>query len=76
LRRLRLLSGTRCDYARDGDNDGHALREADVQRWAEHRSYLAHIQTWNRLQRHRSLLGRRLRSAPDFLAFLGFPAPR
>ena len=74
LRRLRLLSGTQCDYARDGDNDPHALREADLERWAEHRTYLAQIQTWNRLQRHRSLLGHRLQSAREFLAFLGFPA--
>jgi hypothetical protein len=74
LRRLRLLSGTRCDYARDGDNDPHALRVADLQRWAEHRVYLAQIQTWNRLQRHRSRLGHRLQGAPAFLEFLGFPA--
>ena len=74
LRRLRLLSGTRCDYARDGHNDPHALREADLERWAEHRTYLAQIQAWNRVQRHRALLGHRLQSAREFLAFLGFPA--
>jgi len=73
LRRLRLLAGTRCDYARDGDNDPHALREADQQRWAEHRSYLARIEIWNRLQRHRARIGHRLHSARDFLEFLGFP---
>jgi Fe-S-cluster containining protein len=73
IRRLRLLSGTKCDYARDGDNDPHALRIADQLRWAEHRTYLAQISTWNRFQRHRSLLGRRLQSARDFLLFLGFP---
>ena len=72
LRRLRLLAGTDCDYARDGHNDAHALRAADELRWAEHRSYLAQISHWNRLQRHRARLGRRLRGAPDFLAFLGF----
>jgi Fe-S-cluster containining protein len=74
VRRLRLLSGTDCDHARDGHNDPHALREADVQRWAEHRTYLAQIQTWNRLQRRRSRLGYRLQSAQEFLAFLGFAA--
>ena len=74
VRRLRLLSGSECDYARDGDNDPHQLREADLQRWAEHRTYLTQIETWNRLQRRRSLLGRRLQSAREFLEFLGFPA--
>jgi Fe-S-cluster containining protein len=73
VHRLRLLAGTDCDYARDGHNDAHALRAADELRWAEHRSYLAQISRWNRMQRHRSLLGRRLRSAPEFLTFLGFP---
>lgn len=73
LRRLRLLSGTRCDYARDGNNDPHALREADRERWGEHRDFLAQIEAWNRVQRRRGLLGHRLRSAPEFLAFLGFP---
>ena len=73
LRRLRLLSGTQCDAEWDGDNDPHALREADAARWAEHRSTLAQIKIWNRGQRRRSMLGHRLRSAPEFLAFLGFP---
>jgi hypothetical protein len=72
IRRLRLLGGTHCDYARDGKNEPHALRVADALRWAEHRSYMAQISHWNRIQRHRALLGRRLQSARDFLAFLGF----
>ncbi|HEX2670042.1 MAG TPA: YkgJ family cysteine cluster protein [Polyangiaceae bacterium] len=72
IRRLRLLGGTECDHARDGDNDAHALRRSDERRWAEHRSYLERISRWNRAQRHRSLLGHRLRGAPEFLAFLGF----
>jgi Fe-S-cluster containining protein len=72
VRRLRLLGGTECDYARDGHNDAHALRRADEQRWAEHRSYLAQISRWNRAQRHRALLGRRLHGAEEFLSFLGF----
>jgi Fe-S-cluster containining protein len=71
IRRLRLLGGTHCDHARDGANDVHALRLADERRWAEHRRYLARISLWNRGQRHRSLLGRRLRDAREFLAFLG-----
>lgn len=74
LRRLRLLGGTECDHARDGHTDPHLLRSADEQRWAEHRSYLALVSRWNRAQRHRTLLGRRLLGAPEFLAFLGFPA--
>ncbi|MET0795040.1 MAG: YkgJ family cysteine cluster protein [Polyangiaceae bacterium] len=74
LRRLRLLSGTHCEAARDGENDPHALRVADEQRWAEHRSFLAQIQAWNRSQGHRSRLGYRLQNAREFLAFLGFPA--
>ncbi|HET7540851.1 MAG TPA: YkgJ family cysteine cluster protein [Polyangiaceae bacterium] len=74
IRRLRLLSGTDCDHARDGRNDAHALRAADQQRWAEHRSYLAQVRRFNRAQRHRLLLGRRLHGAADFLAFLGFPS--
>ena len=73
IRRLRLLGGTECDYARDGSNDPHALRTSDELRWAEQRSFLSHISRWNRAQRHRSLLGRRLQSGPDFLKFLGFP---
>ena len=73
IRRLRLLPGTECDYARDGDNDPHTLRIADQLRWAEHRSHLAQIATWNRFQRRRALLGRRLQGARDFLLFLGFP---
>ena len=73
IRRLRLLAGTDCDYARDGDNDVHALRAADELRWAEHRSYLEQISRWNRAQRHRSRLGRRPQGAREFLAFLGFP---
>ena len=72
IRRLRMLGGARCDYARDGDNDAHALRVADERRWAEHRSYLLQISRWNRAQRHRTLLGRRLQGAREFLAFLGF----
>ena len=72
LRRLRLLSGTQCDSKRDGDNDPHALREADARRWAEHRSFLAQIQLWNRAQRRRAMLGHRLQGAREFLAFLGF----
>ena len=72
IRRLRLLAGTHCDYARDGDNDPHALRSADQLRWAEHGSYLAQIQRWNRAQRHRALAGRRLQGAAEFLSFLGF----
>jgi Fe-S-cluster containining protein len=73
IRRLRLLAGTDCEYARDGQHQPHALRVADEQRWAEHRSFLAHISRWNRAQRHRALLGRRLQGARDFLEFLGFP---
>jgi len=72
IRRLRLLGGTECDHARDGDNDAHALRRADERRWDEHRSYLAQISRWNRAQRHRAILGRGLRGAPEFLTFLGF----
>lgn len=72
IRRLRLLGGTDCDHARDGANDAHALRRADERRWAEHRSFLARISHWNRAQRYRSLLGRRLHGASEFLAFLGF----
>ncbi|HEY3254294.1 MAG TPA: YkgJ family cysteine cluster protein, partial [Polyangiaceae bacterium] len=73
IRRLRLLEGTDCDYARDGQNDPHALRVADQLRWAEHRSYLVLISRWNRVQRHRSRLGRKLGGAVEFLSFLGFP---
>lgn len=71
IRRLRLLAGTDCDHARDGSNDAHALRAADQLRWAEHRSFLAEISRWNRAQRHRALLGRRLKGANEFLNFLG-----
>ena len=67
-----VIGGTECDHGRDGDNDAHALRRADERRWAEHRSYLLQISRWNRAQRHRTLLGRRLQGAPEFLAFLGF----
>ena len=42
------------------------------QRWAEHRAYLAQIDTWNRSQRHRARLGHKLRGALEFLQFLGF----
>ena len=73
IRRLRLLGGTDCEAARDGDNDVHELRAADQARWAEHRSYLAQISRFNRAQRHRALLGRRLHGAREFLEFLGFP---
>jgi Fe-S-cluster containining protein len=72
LRRLRLLAGTDCDYARDGHNDPHALRIADEQRWAEHGRYLAQIDVWNRSQRHRARLGHKLRGREEFLEFLGF----
>jgi len=72
LRRLRLLPGSECEYARDGHNDPHALRMADEQRWAEHRSYLAQVGTWNRSQRHRARLGHALRGTSGFLEFLGF----
>jgi Fe-S-cluster containining protein len=72
IRRLRLLAGTDCDHARDGQNDAHALRDADERRWAEHRSYLAQISRWNRAQQHRLRLGHRARGAAEFLAFLGF----
>ncbi|HWZ89376.1 MAG TPA: YkgJ family cysteine cluster protein [Polyangiaceae bacterium] len=70
VRRLRLLGGTRCDYARDGHNDPHALREADQQRWSEHRAYLAQVQTWNRSQRHRLRFGHRALGSREFLHFL------
>ena len=72
LRRLRLLGGTDCDHARDGHNDAHALRAADVRRWQEHTAYLEQVRAWNRRQRHRALLGRRAQSAQEFLSFLGF----
>ena len=72
VRRLRLLGGARCDYARDGHNDPHALREADARRWAEHRAYLVQVNTWNRSQRHRLRLGHAVLGSRDFLAFLGF----
>lgn len=72
IRRLRLLGGTECDHARDGDHDPHALRVADQQRWAEHRDFLAKISRWNRAQSHRARLGRRLHGGREFLAFLGF----
>ena len=75
IRRLRLLGGTDCEHAQDGRNDVHALRAADEQRWAEHRSYLARISRWNRAQRHRVRLGRSVQGAHDFLEFLGFPGP-
>lgn len=75
IRRLRLLSGTECDYARDGDQDAHALRVADEARWAEHRSYLAQVSRWNRAQRRRARLGYRLHGAPEFLVFLGLAPP-
>jgi Fe-S-cluster containining protein len=71
VRRLRLLGGTDCDYARDGHNDAHALRVADEQRWAEHRAYLKRVADWNRLQRRRERLGHALRSAAQFFEFLG-----
>jgi Fe-S-cluster containining protein len=73
LRRLRLLSGTECDSRRDGYNDPHALRKADAQRWAEHKSYLEQVRIWNRAQRHRTLLGHRAHGPAEFLRFLGFP---
>ena len=72
VRRLRLLSGTECEGARDGHNDAHALRQADEQRWAEQRAFLVQILAWNQGQRHRSVLGRRLRTGSDFLGFVGF----
>jgi Fe-S-cluster containining protein len=73
LRRLRLLSGTNCESARDAHNDPHALREADARRWAEQQSFLEQISLWNRAQRHRTLLGHRRHGAREFLEFLGFP---
>lgn len=73
VRRLRLLSGTECDHARDGYNDPHMLRIADEQRWAEHRAYLAQVVTWNRAQGHRARLRHPLRGALEFLEFLGLP---
>jgi Fe-S-cluster containining protein len=78
LRRLRLLGGTSCEHALDGENDPHALREADEQRWAEHRAYLAQVQSWNRSQRHRLRFGHRSLGSAEFLRFLGFApeAPR
>lgn len=72
LRRLRLLGGTDCDHTRDGHNDAHALRAADVRRWQEHAAYLERVRAWNRVQRHRVRLGRRSQSAQAFLTFLGF----
>jgi len=74
LRRLRLLGGTRCEYARDGQVDPHALREADQRRWAEHRAFLTQVSVWNRAQAHRVRFGRRALGSREFLAFLGFRA--
>jgi hypothetical protein len=76
LRRLRLLGGTACEYARDGHTDAHALREADKLRWAEHRAYLAQVSAWNRSQSHRARFGHRLLGSRDFLGFLGFAEER
>jgi Fe-S-cluster containining protein len=70
VRRLRLLGGTECDYARDGHNDAHALRVADEQRWAEHRSYLRHVEDWNRMQRRRERLRHALLGADEFFELL------
>ena len=72
LRRLRLLPGTNCEMARDGENDPHALREQDAARWAEHRAFLVQIANFNRLQKHRARIGHRLHGASGFLGFLGF----
>lgn len=74
LRRLRLLGGTLCEYARDGHNDAHALREADQRRWAEQHAYWAQVQSWNRSQRQRLRLGYRSLGSAEFLGFLGFSA--
>jgi Fe-S-cluster containining protein len=74
LRRLRLLGGAACDYARDGHNDVHQLRRADEQRWAEHRAYLAQVSDWNRSQGHRQRFGRGALGSREFLNFLGFSA--
>jgi Fe-S-cluster containining protein len=72
LRRLRLLGGTSCEFARDGHTDVHALRHADEQRWREQRAYQAQVATWNRAQQHRLRFGRRALGGSEFLRFLGF----
>ncbi len=72
LSRLRLLSGTECESARDGHTDPHALRVADELRWSEHAQYLKQVEHWNRSQRQRARMGHGQHGEREFLRFLGF----
>jgi hypothetical protein len=60
-----------CEYARDGENDAHAIAEDDGRRWQELARYQARVATWNRAVKHRRRLGKPVGGVGDYLAFLG-----
>ncbi|MGC4091195.1 MAG: YkgJ family cysteine cluster protein [Polyangiaceae bacterium] len=67
---LSLLSGTACDYALDGQQELSQVRDHDQARWRELAEYQALVARWNRLAKHRRMLGHRARGAVDFLDFI------
>ena len=70
VRRLRLLGGTACDFARDGRVDVHRLRAETRDQTAQLAAYATLVGEWNRGQRRRSRLRLRLRPAADFVSFI------
>lgn len=75
LRRLRLLGGTECELARDGEVDVHRLRADTRAQQAELAAYATLVGTWNQQQRRRSRLGLRLHVASDFVSFISANEP-
>lgn len=70
LRRLRLLGGTECDFARDARVDVRELRADTRAQAAELAEYATLVQDWNRRQRRRARLGLRLATSRDFVSFV------
>ncbi|MBX3131304.1 MAG: YkgJ family cysteine cluster protein [Polyangiaceae bacterium] len=63
VRRLRLLRGLECDHATDGRVSVPQLRHDHAALRQELAAYALSIADWNRLQRRRQVLGKRLHGA-------------
>ncbi len=70
VRRLRLLRGSECDFARDGHVDATALRENTRRQDEELADFARAIASWNRIQKHRGRLSLELLKGDDFVAWL------
>jgi Fe-S-cluster containining protein len=70
VRRLRLIIGDDCDFARDGNVDVATLRSDTFRQQTELAHYARAVAEWNQMQRRRARLLRKLADGADFLGWL------